>query len=255
MKFRDIISEKQTDDFVLQALADKDINAKIENGKVLVDKSDVKGAEKVLKSIGCTKKVQGGLNESSKKFSTVKDWESTAEKLGYKVSKHPDYNKNATLVAYDKKNDSVGRFTFGTGGAKDSGYLNESLTESVDGINATGIGYIIPYTLQFIAQAHVWHLLCPNGQKHTALGELYEELQSEVDELAEKFIAQGGRLENINTPLMSYYDELEVRAKLDEFRNIVTSAITTDARMASIVDGITDLQEVIDSKLYKFNMS
>lgn len=193
MKFRDIISEKQTDDFVLQALADKDINAKIENGKVVVDKSDIKGAEKVLKAIGCTKKVQGGLNES--------------------------------------------------------------LTEAVLGINESGIGYIIPYTLQFIAQTHVWHLLCPNGQKHTALGELYNELQSEVDELAEKFIAQGGRLENVNMPLMSYYDELEVRAKLDEFRNIVTSAITTDPRMASIVDGITDLQEVIDTKLYKFNMS
>ena len=88
-----------------------------------------------------------------------------------------------------------------------------------------------------------------------ALGELYEELQSEVDELAEKFIAQGGRLESINTPLMTYYDELEVRAKLDEFRNVVTSAITTDPRLASISDGLTDLQEVIDAKLYKFNMS
>lgn len=132
---------------------------------------------------------------------------------------------------------------------------SEKITEAVDGINSTGIGYIIPYTLQFIAQAHVWHLLCPNGQKHTALGELYEELQSEVDGLAEKFIAQGGVLESISFPLMSYYDESEVRSKFEEFRIIVTSAINTDARMASIVDGITDLQEVIDAKLYKFNMS
>ena len=127
---------------------------------------------------------------------------------------------------------------------------SEKITEAVD-----GIGYIIPYTLQFIAQAHVWHLLCTNGQKHTALGELYEELQSEVDGLAEKFIAQGGVLESISFPLMSYYDESEVRSKFEEFRIIVTSAINTDARMASIVDGITDLQEVIDAKLYKFNMS
>ena len=64
MKFRDIISEKQSDDGVLQALADKDINAKIDGDKVIVDKDDVKSAQKVLKSIGCTKKVQGGLNES-----------------------------------------------------------------------------------------------------------------------------------------------------------------------------------------------
>lgn len=192
MKFRDIISEKKTDDFVLQALADKDINAKIENGKVVVDKSDIKGAEKVLTAIGCTKKVQGGLNES--------------------------------------------------------------LTEAVLGINDSGIGYIITYTLQFISQVHVWHLLCPNGQKHMALGELYEELQTEVDELAEKFIAQGGRLESVSMPLLAYYDEQQILAKIDEFRNIVTSAISTDPVMASIVDGITDLQEVIDSKLYKFKL-
>jgi DNA-binding ferritin-like protein len=193
MKFRDIISEKVSDDYVLQTLADKDINAKIEDGKVIVDKTDVQSAQKILKSIGCTKKVQGGLNES--------------------------------------------------------------LTEAIAEVNDNGIGYIIPYTLQFIAQAHTWHLLCPNGQKHMALGELYEELQSEVDELAEKFIAQGGTLLNVNVPLMAYYDEFTVRTAINELRNIVTSAIDTNPRMASIVDGLTDLQEVIDAKLYKFNLT
>lgn len=64
MKFRDIISEKHDEDAILQALADKDINAKIEGNMVIVDKDDVKSAQKVLKSIGCTKKVKGGLNES-----------------------------------------------------------------------------------------------------------------------------------------------------------------------------------------------
>lgn len=190
MKFRDIITEKlNDDDAVLQSLADKDINAKIDGNSVIVDKDDVQSAKKVLKSIGCTKKVQGGLNES------------------------------------------------------------------LEGINESGIGYIIPYTLHFIAQSHAWHLLCPNGQKHMALGELYDELQSEVDGLAEKFIAQGGRLETITLPLTAYYDELEVRAKLEEFRNVVSSAITTDPRFASISDSLIDLQEVIDSKLYKFNLS
>jgi DNA-binding ferritin-like protein len=129
------------------------------------------------------------------------------------------------------------------------------MNEAVEYINSTGIGYIIAYTLQFAAQAHVWHLLCTNGQKHTALGELYEELQSEVDELAEKFIAQGGQLQTVSEPLIAYYDEDVIRARIDELRNIVTSAINTDPRTASIVDGVTDLQEVIDSKLYKFNLS
>lgn len=254
MKFRDIITEKlNDDDAVLQSLADKDINAKIDGNIVIVDKDDVQSAKKVLKAINCTKKVQGGLNES-KKFSSVDDWETAAKKLGYDVKKHPNYAKNATLVAYDGTH-SKGSFVYGSAGKPNSGYLNESLTEAIDGINNSGIGYIIPYTLQFIAQAHAWHLLCPNGQKHMALGELYDELQSEVDGLAEKFIAQGGRLETITLPLTAYYDELEVRAKLEEFRNVVSSAITTDPRFASISDSLIDLQEVIDSKLYKFNLS
>jgi len=133
--------------------------------------------------------------------------------------------------------------------------LNEKiLNEAVDGINDSGIGYIITYTLQFIAQVHVWHLLCKSGQKHTALGELYEELQSEVDELAEKFIAQGGTIETVSEPIVAYYDEGMIIARIEEYRNLVTSAINTDPAMASIVDGVTDLQEVIDSKLYKFKM-
>ena len=98
-------------------------------------------------------------------------------------------------------------------------------------------------------------MLCPNGQKHVALGELYEELQDEVDELAEKFIAQGGELQTVNMPLVAVYSEDMVRNRIDEFRNIVTAAIDTNPAMASIVDGVTDLQEVIDSKLYKFNLS
>ena len=128
------------------------------------------------------------------------------------------------------------------------------INEAVIGINDSGIGYIIPYTLQFISQVHVWHLLCPSGQKHTALGELYDELQTEVDGLAEKFIAQGGQLNTVSIPLTAHYDEAEIYTKLDEFRNVVTSAITTDPRMASIVDGLTDLQEVLDAKLYKFKL-
>jgi DNA-binding ferritin-like protein len=128
------------------------------------------------------------------------------------------------------------------------------LEESIDGINDSGIGYIITYTLQFTAQAHVWHLLCKSGQKHQALKELYEELQDEVDELAERFIAQGGMLSTTAEPIVAYYDDEMVRARIGEYRDLVTSAITTDPAMASIVDGLVDLQEVIDGKLYKFNL-
>jgi len=134
------------------------------------------------------------------------------------------------------------------------GKKHQDLTEAVVGVNDTGIGYIIPYTLQFIAQVHVWHFLCKSGQKHAALGELYEGLQEEVDGLAEKFIAQGGVLQTVAEPLVAYYDEELIRQRIDQYRNMVTSAINSEPAMASIVDGVTDLQQIVDSALYKFNL-
>lgn len=48
---------------VLQALADKDINASIKNGEIHVSSDDVKEASAIVKKLGCKLKVKGGLNE------------------------------------------------------------------------------------------------------------------------------------------------------------------------------------------------
>lgn len=131
----------------------------------------------------------------------------------------------------------------------------EQLSEGVEGINDTGIGYLITYAMYMIAQTHVWHLLCPSGQKHMALGEFYSELQDEVDELAERFVAQGGILQTVDKAIVASYDEYEIMQQCQEFRNMVTSCIDERPSMKSIVDGVVDLQEVIDNKLYKFKLN
>lgn len=135
--------------------------------------------------------------------------------------------------------------------------LEEVLAEQINGINNDIIGLVIPHTLALIAQAHIWHLVCPSGQKHVALKELYEELQSEVDGLAEKFIAQGGVIEEYNCSLKSTYSDMDVYVELDKYRDLITGTITANdtPEMKSIVDGLIDLQEVIDSKLYKFKLN
>lgn len=202
MKFRELLEQQNAqnaqnentvmkNDFVLQKLADSDINAKIEKDFVIVDKSDVKKAEKILKSIGCKKSVKSGLNET------------------------------------------------------------------IEGINEFGIGYLVTYSLYMVAQAHVWHLLCTSGQKHTALGEFYSGIEEEVDGLAEKFIAQGGRLNDTSIQIVSKYDEYEVIQKLEDYRSYISGCISnigSISSMASIVDSITDLQEVLDKTLYKFKL-
>ena len=53
-----VMEEKLSDEFVMQTLADADINSKIENGMVHVDKADMTQAKKILKKIGCTMSVK-----------------------------------------------------------------------------------------------------------------------------------------------------------------------------------------------------
>lgn len=132
--------------------------------------------------------------------------------------------------------------------------IKQTLNEEIQQINDKGIGSIISYSLFMVSQAHMWHLLCPDAQQHTVLGEFYNKLNDEVDELAERFLAQGGVLNDVDMPLIAKYSEFEVLRNLEDLRNIVTSAIDTDPIMASIVDGLVDIQELIDNIIYKFKL-
>lgn len=132
---------------------------------------------------------------------------------------------------------------------------NIEINEAVTGINDSTVGYVIPYAMFIVAQTHIWHLLCQSGQKHMALGEFYNELDDEVDSLAERFIAQGGELtKDVDFNLDMEYSDQKVYNVLEVFRNIVSSAVsqTDTPELKSIQDGLVDLQEVIDNKLYKF---
>lgn len=143
---------------------------------------------------------------------------------------------------------------FLNGKVNDVNEVNDVINEEITQVNDTNIGYIISYSLFFVAQTHVWHLVTINAQQHVALGEFYDKLQDEIDELAEKFIAQGGILEPVAGTLSTYYNIETTTERMNEFRKLVTSAITTDPEMASIVDGVQDIQELIDSTLYKLNL-
>ena len=132
--------------------------------------------------------------------------------------------------------------------------FKQFINEDVPEINSYGLGYIIPTYIMSVAQFHVWHLLCPNGQKHAALKLIYTELQDELDKLAEKFIAQGGKIETISESLIAMYTDDDVIAKIQQIRDLTTTAISKNSDMAGIVDSLIDIQEIIDSNLYKFNL-
>lgn len=133
----------------------------------------------------------------------------------------------------------------------------KKVNEYVEGINETGISYLILDTMYCIGQIHIWHLLCTSGQKHTALGDLYDSLVENVDELAEKFIAQGGIIsESEPYKFMCKYDEVYIHNYINSYRTHISAVIENSmgAELKSIQDSVIDLQEVIDEFLYKFKL-
>ena len=62
MKFKNFLHESRND-YILQSLADVDINAYIKNGVIVVDSDDVEEASKIVKAAGCNLKVKGDLTE------------------------------------------------------------------------------------------------------------------------------------------------------------------------------------------------
>ena len=133
--------------------------------------------------------------------------------------------------------------------------INEAV--NTDELNASGIGYIVNKTLATAAQVHIWHLLAKSGQKHSALGSFYDELETEVDGLAEKFLAIGGILGSFECKFEAQYDDANIILAIREFREEISGAIMfvkDSADLQSMLDGLVDLQESVDSFVYKFKL-
>lgn len=133
------------------------------------------------------------------------------------------------------------------------------ITEAVDTVelNSTGIGYIVSKTLATAAQVHIWHLLAKSGQKHVALGAFYGALESEIDGLAEKFLAIGGVLGDFSYGFTSTYSDTDIVIATREFRDEVSgviSQVTGNPDLQSMLDGLVDIQEAIDNFTYQFKL-
>ena len=133
--------------------------------------------------------------------------------------------------------------------------INEAV--NVETLQQSGVNYIVCKTLALAAQVHIWHLLAKSGQKHTALGTFYTALETEVDGLAEKFLAIGGILGDYSYGFVSTYSDVDITIAIREFRDEVSNAIANvklDSNLESILDSLTDLQEAIDNFSYQFKL-
>jgi hypothetical protein len=134
----------------------------------------------------------------------------------------------------------------------------ENIDETISNINSFNIDNVINKTFSSITQAHIWHLLIKSGQKHLALNELYINLQSDVDALSEKFIAQGGFLSEFGVNYTIITDEQTILSYVDLLRQDITYSLTEmkfNAELSSFYESLTSIQEHIDMFIYKFKLN
>lgn len=135
---------------------------------------------------------------------------------------------------------------------------SDDVTETVLNINSFNIDIIINKFLISVSQIHIWHLLASSGQKHLALGELYDNLQNSVDSLAEKFIAQGGTLSAFESTFTVTSDNQLILDFIDYLRQDVTYILNDlkhDENLSSYYHVIANVQQHIDEFVYKFNLN
>ena len=119
---------------------------------------------------------------------------------------------------------------------------------------------VIANILTFSLQAHIYHLQTLSGNDHMALGEFYDTLRNEGDELAEKFIGNGGILnyyDEFDVDFTMTYDKGELINELYEFKEDILTAIrfTDESELLSLQEDLVEIKGAIDSLVYKLRMS
>ena len=213
------------------------------------------------------------LNES--KFTELKSRIKNCTKQNYdKVVKDLDVSfKDKTITAkeYDELDDELFKKIKLLNNTNENYVQNENIinkdenklenvdvNETISDINSYNIDSLINKFFISITQIHIWHLLSNSGQKHLALGELYDNLQNDVDNIAEKFIAQGGTLSEFESNFSITSDDQSILDFVDYLRQIITNTLNelkNNEALSSFYQAISDVQQHIDEFVYKFNLN
>lgn len=198
------------------------------------------------------------VNES--KFNDIKNKIKKCTKADYdKVVKDLDTafkDKTITAKEYSELDDELFQRIKSLHNKVNENY-NE-MNENINNINSFNIEVIIGKTFNVITQSHIWHLLVKSGQKHSALNELYSNLEKRVDSLSEKFIAQGGILSEFKCDYSVIYDDNTILEYVDVFRKDITYVLfkmKDEFSLSSLSDDLIEIQEAIDSFVYKFKLN
>lgn len=111
-------------------------------------------------------------------------------------------------------------------------------------------------TLCMVTQAHVWHWQTKKYSQHEALGDFYENLQEQVDELAEIFMGAGGDFMFTEQKEITNFTTIEdIKGKLEDFKQELVEAQAElmkdeNAPLHSAGDAILTIVQETDKLLY-----
>jgi DNA-binding ferritin-like protein len=109
-------------------------------------------------------------------------------------------------------------------------------------------------SLVFRDQIHIFHLNVTNYPQHVATNEFYDTLLDEIDEIAEKFIAQGGSLVGkTDITLRADYNISDLTTDLRDYKQIVSKLA---AEVDKSIEGeLVEILQATDELLYKLRMT
>lgn len=110
---------------------------------------------------------------------------------------------------------------------------------------------IITDLFHFRDQVHIWHLQTDSYAAHMALGGFYEDVQGQIDRLAENFIAQQAVLEatKINIPAFANYDTTIIMKAFQEYL-LYLEAIKAEMKLGALHNILDDMSELGNQTLY-----
>jgi DNA-binding ferritin-like protein len=120
------------------------------------------------------------------------------------------------------------------------------------------IGYFVKRTFAITTQLHVYHLLTKNYNVHEIIGDLYESIQSNVDGLAEGYLAIGGECEGTFESVTFYeYDFGQLMELIFDYKDSIEESIESleSAEEEAIKAKLINIQEAVHKAIYLLQMA
>lgn len=128
------------------------------------------------------------------------------------------------------------------------------------------IGSCLTDMLFYVNQLHLTHWLTLKNHHHVVVGELYEELEEELDDLAEQYLGaslpelkpedalnlmEGTKEKRTYTIIKSTEDILNIITEITDKATMALELVENDTKYSFMRDSIMDIIAVLHSSKYK----